>query len=126
MPCTCTSSSPWFRRRFFCPCTTRLPLGRRCTTVTVTLPCRRLLCALLPLPVKSRAPLAVALRMSLPPRVTGAPRIDGVPRLRFDSLLVAVLALVCAVVFSSRVMVSRSPTSRARRSEYSCRVGPAA
>ena len=85
--------------------------------MTVTLPCRRLLCALVPLPVKSREPAALALRMSFPPSVTGAPKIVGVPMLSSDSFEVEVLAVVCAVVFSVRVIVSRSPTSRARRSE---------
>jgi len=110
-----TSSLPLFRVSIFSPLTSILPFECMLTTDTVILPDKLLLCVLSPLPLNA-VPDVTDVDNGLPASVEALPNRVGAGMLSAVSLLELVLADFAATVFSSRIIVMRSPTRRAFRS----------
>ncbi len=102
IPWILTYSLPWLMAIHFWPRTSRLPLARRRATVTVMSPSRRLLWLLSPDPSKAVWLSTPILSTSVPLTVTGNPAMVGALMFAVYVLLVVVLELLLAFVFSTR------------------------
>ena len=108
------NSLPWLIATIFSPETSRLPFGYTSITVTVIVPLKTLLAAAAPLPLKSDSASASSSRPFSP--LKGRRLIGPMPAVMLPLRVALALALFCAVLRSTRLIVIVSPIRRARRS----------